>query len=233
MSVHFEKHQIVVPGELLSENSFRAGEGTFKENGKIFASAVGLAEIRGNTIYVVPLEGFYYPKVGDIVLGKVVALSPVNIRLDINSPYLGKLPIDRPRGRGMRGTVSPKFKVGDFLVGEIISFDRSRDPVITTRDEGLGKLHGGQIIKMSPAKVPRLIGRKGSMIKMIKDQLGQRVKIGQNGLVWFSSSKPTDAKLFIQVVRLIERESHTSGLTDRIKKIIEEKRGRKNDIEKE
>lgn len=225
MSVHFEKHQIVVPGELLSENSFRAGEGAFKENGKIFASAVGLAEIRGNTVYVVPLEGFYYPKVGDIVLGKIVSLSPVSIRLDINSPYLGKLPIERPRGRSMRETVRTEFKVGDFVVGEVISFDRSRDPTITIRNEGLGKLHGGQIIKMSPPKVPRLIGRRGSMIKMIKDQLGQRVKIGQNGLVWFSSSKPADAKLFIQIVRLIERESHTSGLTDRIKRIIEGKRG--------
>ncbi|MFX0069161.1 MAG: exosome complex RNA-binding protein Rrp4 [Promethearchaeota archaeon] len=232
MSVHFEKHQIVVPGELLSENSFRAGEGTFTENGKIFASVIGLAEIRGNTVFVVPLEGFYFPKVGDVVLGKVVGHSPVSVKLDINSPYPGKLPIEKPRGRGMRSPVPLKLNVGDMIVGEIISFDRSRDPIITIRDEGLGKVHGGQIIRMSPAKVPRLIGRKGSMIKMIKDQLGQRIRIGQNGLVWFSSSKPEDAKLFIQIVRLIEHESHTSGLTDRIKNMIEKERGKKNDKEK-
>jgi exosome complex RNA-binding protein Rrp4 len=56
LSVNFEKHQIVVPGELLAVGrKFGIATGTFREGEKIVASIVGLAELNGDLIQVVPL----------------------------------------------------------------------------------------------------------------------------------------------------------------------------------
>ena len=76
----FERHRIVVPGELIVEGSkYRAGFGTYKEEDKLFASVIGFSEIKGNNnVYVVPFSGPYIPKVGDIVIGKIINTSIVS-----------------------------------------------------------------------------------------------------------------------------------------------------------
>ena len=69
-SESFERHRIVVPGELIVEGpKYKAGFGTYKEDDKLFASIIGFSEIRGgNNVFVVPFSGPYIPKVGDVVI---------------------------------------------------------------------------------------------------------------------------------------------------------------------
>ncbi|MHA2046963.1 MAG: hypothetical protein ACW99G_19405 [Candidatus Thorarchaeota archaeon] len=50
MAVYFQKREVVVPGQLLAEGRYRSSFGTYDEDGKIFSSLVGLAELRGNTV---------------------------------------------------------------------------------------------------------------------------------------------------------------------------------------
>jgi len=120
----------------------------------------------------------------------------------------------------MKDDIRREFDVGDMLAAEVIAFNRTRDPVLSTKGRGLGKLRGGRIIEILPAKVPRLIGRKGSMINLIKTETNTRMIIGQNGWVWVSGKNVESELLVEKIVRKIEKESHTSGLTDRIKELI-------------
>jgi len=218
LSIYFQKHQIVAPGELLAEGNFDAGEGAFKENNKIYAAVVGLAQSRGRKIYVVPLQGSYFPKPGDLVIGKIIDYSPAEyFTVDINSAYSGILYAEEG-GRRSR-SLAKILSIGDIIACKIVSFDRTHDPILTIHGEGLGKLKGGRIIEISPMKIPRVIGRKGSMIKMIKEETNSKIKVGQNGRIWFLAP-PKYENLLVRIIKKIERESHTSGLTDRIKEII-------------
>ena len=110
--------------------------------------------------------------------------------------------------------VSPK--VGDLLLAKVVSFDRTRDPSLTTKESGLGKIVHGRIIEITPTKIPRLIGRRGSMINMIKRETGCNITVGQNGVVLVSGKTAELETLAIQVIFLIEQEAHMSGLTNRI-----------------
>ena len=80
----------------------------------------------------------------------------------------------------------------------------------------MGKFKGGIIVDIAPTKVPRLIGKKGSMINMIKDKTGCKIVVGQNGLVWVKGKQDME-QIVKDTIKLIEKEAHTSGLTDRIK----------------
>ncbi|MFB0560485.1 MAG: exosome complex RNA-binding protein Rrp4 [Candidatus Lokiarchaeia archaeon] len=225
MSLHFKNRDIVVPGELLAEGEYKPGEGTFKEGNNIYSSVVGLAEVKGKLIQVVAFEGAYIPKAGDVVIGKVIDVKMTSWKIDIKSPYQALMRpsnvFERERRLDpVKDDLRHFFNVGDTLVAKILSFDRTRTPVLTTKERGLGKLQGGYLIEMLPTKIPRLIGRKGSMINMIKKETGCQIVIGQNGVVWVSGKNFEDEERVIKAIRQIEREAHTSGLTDRIRDLI-------------
>jgi len=75
------------------------------------------------------------------------------------------------------------------------------------------------LVEITPTKVPRLIGKKGSMINMIKDHTKCEVVVGQNGLVWVKG-KPEMERVVEKVIKTIEAEAHTSGLTDRVREML-------------
>ncbi len=223
MSLYFEQQDIVVPGQHLAEGDYHHGDGTYKEKESIYASVIGLVKIRGKTIYVVPLKGRYFPKPRDIVIGTIVEVTMNGWLVEINSPYPAMLPMMQALNRRdmLRAKNNPRefYDVGESVVAEILASDRTRDPLITTRGRGLGKIRGGLLFKIVPARVPRLIGRKGSMINMIKSELDCDVVVGQNGVVWLMGN-PAHCEIAVEAIRQIEREAHTSGLTDRVREVI-------------
>ncbi|MEM2109842.1 MAG: exosome complex RNA-binding protein Rrp4 [Candidatus Odinarchaeota archaeon] len=221
MPVNFENNQIVSPGDMLAEGDYLTGEGSFKENNRVYSSILGLAVLKGKTVSVIPLQGSYYPKVGDIVIGKVLNSSPAGMRIDINSLYSAAIFPTTTSEPGRRGREKlTQFDVGENIIAKIISFDRTHDPILTVDEEGLGKLAGGRIIKIHPTRIPRVIGKKGSMIKLLKDEITDKIKIGQNGIIWFSTESDIVEDILLTVLKKIEREAHTSGLTDRVKELI-------------
>ncbi|MBS7267348.1 MAG: exosome complex RNA-binding protein Rrp4 [Candidatus Freyarchaeota archaeon] len=223
MTLYFKNRQIVVPGELLAEGGYKPGEGTFREGNCIYSSVVGLVEAKGKVVQVVAFEGAYIPKVGDVVIGKVIDVKMTSWRIDINSPYQATMhPVNifERRMDPLKEDLRRYFDVGDTLVAKIMAFDRTRAPLLTTKERGLGKLQGGYLVNILPTKIPRLIGRKGSMINMIKKETGCQIVIGQNGVVWVSGKSFEDEERVIKAIRQIEREAHTSGLTDRVRELI-------------
>jgi exosome complex component RRP4 len=227
MPTFYERRQLVTPGDLLAEGNYIAGENTFKDDEKVYASRVGLVEYDERRISVVALKAFYIPNVGDTVIGKVTDVTISSWLLDINAPYpallRGSDVIERSY-RPQKDELSSIFDVGDIVVAKIASYDRTRDPLLTVREPGLGKITRGQVIEVTPTKIPRIIGRNGSMISMIKQETGCHILLGQNGLVHISGKTPEDEQLAAMAIRKIENESHTSGLTDRVTEMLKKEK---------
>jgi exosome complex component RRP4 len=227
MPLFYEKRQLVTPGDLLAEDGYIAGDNTYKDDGKIYASRVGLVDYEARKVHVVALRAFYVPYVGDTVIGKVVEVTTGGWLLDINAPYFAMLRasdvMDRPF-KPQTSDLPSIFDIGDLIIAQVVAYDRSRDPLLTIREPGLGKIMRGQLVKITTTKIPRVIGRKGSMVSMIKRETGCQITIGQNGLILISGKTPEDEQLAIMALHKIEEESHTSGLTDRVTEMLRKKK---------
>jgi exosome complex component RRP4 len=220
LAVYFQKREVVVPGQLLADGRYRASYGTYDDDGKIYSAIVGLAELRGNTVKVVALEGAYMPKEGDLVLGTITMVAGNNWKLDIGGPYQASLHANNALRRPYSDDISEYMNVGDVVSAEIATFDRQSGPFLTMKGRGLRKLEGGMVLDVSPAKVPRIIGRRGSMINMIKDHLRIQTMVGQNGRIWIRAPNTGILRLAIKAFRTIEEQAHTSKLTDRISEML-------------
>ena len=213
--IYVNEKDLVVPGELLAEDDYYSGRGTFEDDGKICSKLLGLVSLRNKKISVIPLKSKYLPKKGDVVIGKIDDVRFSMWGVDINSPYSGILPASEVFGREKK-ELSRVFDIGDVLFLRIVDVDEVKKVKLGLKGRGMGKFKGGVIVDIAPTKVPRLIGKKGSMINMIKDKTGCKIVVGQNGLVWVKGNEDME-QIVKNVIKLIEKEAHTSGLTDRIK----------------
>ena len=223
----FENRQLVTPGDMLAEGDYLAGNNTYRDEAKIYAIRLGLVEYKGRTVDVVALNALYVPLVGDLVMGKIVEVNLHGWNVDINAPYVGVLrtseALNRPY-RPQRNELSDFLDIGDMILAKVISFDRTRDPSLTIREPGLGKIKHGHVIQVTPTKIPRIIGRKGSMISMLKEETRCNLTVGQNGFVYISGGNPEDERIATLAIMKIEKEAHTSGLTDRVTEMVRKAR---------
>jgi exosome complex component RRP4 len=236
MPVFFETKQIATPGDLLAEGDYVAGENTYKEDERIYACRTGLVEYDDKTVNLVALKAFYIPKPGDMIIGTVVEIGFNGWTIDINAPYDAFLrPSDvlsRPF-KPQKDELSQVLAIGDLVVAKIVSYDRTHDPQITVAEPGLGKITKGQIIKITPTKIPRVIGKKGSMISMIKQETGCQIILGLNGVVLVTGKTPDEEQAALAAILKIEEESHTSGLTDRITQMLKNERSKREETKNE
>ncbi len=232
MPTFFEEKQLVTPGELLAEGDYQAGENTYIEGGKIFAARIGLVDCENKKVNVVALRAFYTPKPGDIVIGSVIEVGFNGWTVDIKAPYSALLRasdvLNRPF-KPQNDELSQVLDAGDLIVAKIASYDRAHDPQLTVGEPGLGKITRGQIMRVTPTKIPRVIGRKGSMISMIKQETGCQIILGLNGMVLVTGKNLADEELAMAAIQKIEDESHTSGLTDRITQLLKEAKAKREE----
>ncbi len=194
--------------------------GTYEKEGKVFSAVVGLAELRGNTVKVVPLQGVYIPREGDFVIGTITIVAGNNWKVEIGGPYLASLHANNALRRPYDDDISRYMDIGDVVAAEVTAFDRNTGPFLSMKGRGLRKLEGGMLVKISPAKIPRVIGRRGSMINMIKDLLRIQTFVGQNGVIWIRAHDIELQRLAVKAFKMIEAEAHTSKLTDRVNDMI-------------
>ncbi|WP_296877996.1 exosome complex RNA-binding protein Rrp4 [uncultured Methanobrevibacter sp.] len=213
--IYVENKDLVIPGQVLSDDEYYSGRGTFKENGKVCSSLMGLVSLRNKKIRVIPLKSKYVPKKGDVVIGKINDVRFSMWDVNINSPYSGILPAFEVFGREKK-ELNKVYDVGDVLFLRVVDVDEIKKAKLGLKGRGMGKFKGGIIVDIAPTKVPRLIGKKGSMINMIKDKTNCKIVVGQNGLVWVKGDEDME-QLTKEIIHLIEAEAHTSGLTNKIK----------------
>lgn len=216
---------IVVPGEILTSGYYKAGENTIKLDNSIIATKVGIPQTRGNTVRVIALKSFYVPKVHDLVIGIVSEVYYNMWRVNIFSPYIAILPAIDVFGRKFdptRDNTLKKMGIGTALKARIVLFDRTEDPVITIKGEGLGVIEKGFITSINPSKIAKLIGKRGSMLQKIEQLTNTKITVGQNGVILIETQSISTKDKVIKAIRLIEREAHSSDLVDRVTKILKE-----------
>lgn len=221
--------EIVVPGEELADGlDFLPGYGTYRENDKIIASLVGALNVDNRTLKLIPLGGKYMPKKNDVVVGKVIDIQMMGWRINLNCAYSAILNVRDASSDFIRkdADYTDYFKIGDYIATQITNVTSQKLIDVTMKGPGLRKLIGGRIIEVNTNKVPRIIGKQGSMIGLVKDATGCRISVGQNGIVWVSGEIENEI-IAIEAIKEIEKNAHVSGLTDKIKAFLEKKTGKK------
>jgi len=221
--------EIAVPGEVLAEGmDYLPGQGTYREGDRIIAGRLGLASIEGRAVKLIPLSGKYIPKMGDTIICQVIDVGFSGWRVETNSAYSAMLSVKDAISEFIRrgADITHYFNVGDYIVAQITNVTSQKLIDVSTKGPGLRKLHGGRILEVNTNKVPRIIGKSGSMVSMIKDATGCRIIVGQNGLIWLDGA-PEAEFTAVEAIQKIASEAHLPGLTEKIKKFLEEKTGKK------
>jgi exosome complex component RRP4 len=216
----------VIPGDVVTTGPFRPEQNVILEGNKIISTTVGVSEIYDDSVKVISLTGQYLPKIDDLVIGKVISHSSLSWELDINSCYVGFLHAQDVFGRDFSAhadELTSKLKSGDLVAARIANSDRTRDPLITIADRDLGKIDSGDLVKISPSKVPRLIGKKGSMIQTIENATEAAITIGQNGWVIVSCENPEGLLKAKKAIQMVNEQAHVANLTDQVNEMLESK----------
>lgn len=215
--------EITVPGETLAEGmDYVPSQGTYRDKEKIIASRLGITSVEGKVIKIIPLSGKYLPKKNDVILCKIVEILIAGWRMETNSAYTAMLSMkDATSEYIARGAdLTRYFDIGDYILTKVENVTSQKLVDVTMRGPGLRKLRGGRIIKANPNKVPRIIGKQGTMISMIKQATDCRIIVGQNGIIWIQGD-PKNELVAAETIKKIEKEAHKSGLTEKIKKELE------------
>lgn len=195
--------KFIFPGDLIGKGKIQAN-GVYYSEGNTYSLVVGMYDDESKRLIV--FNGPYEPRTGDVVIGVIEDLRgngySINIGLALNS-YIS--------ARDFRG----EMNYGDIVVAKISNYDESDGTVELTEHS---VLKGGIIINISPYKVPRIIGKKGSMLDQIKDKTNSKIIVGKNGWIWIKDGNVNLTKVSILK---IEKEAHTSGLTEKIAQFLE------------
>ncbi|NCN86705.1 S1 RNA-binding domain-containing protein [archaeon] len=214
--------KVVIPGEIIIDgDEYLPGENTEKKEGKIYSLRYGLAEEQNNLIKVIPLSGVYSPRRGNIVIGKVENVTANGWLIDIgyaDSAFLSLMEVPRFVNKDAMEEV---LDIDDMVLAKIWSINK-RGIDLSLKSRGLGKIEDGIIFEVNPNKVPRIIGKEGSMIKLIKDNTGCDVTVGQNGFVLIKGETISSELYAKRAVLFVAENSYVSGLTEAVDKWFKE-----------
>ena len=192
-------------------------KGTEKRGEEIVALRYGLAEESNRLVKVIPLSGVYHPRRGNVVIGKVELLTFNGWVINIGTAENAFLSLTEvPRFVNKDG-LDEVMDIGDMAVVKIVGINK-RGIDATIKSRGLGRIDEGLIVSVNPNKVPRIIGKEGSMINLIKDETKCNITVGQNGFIWIKGDRIEDELYAKKAILFVTEKSFTSGLTDEVKK---------------
>lgn len=195
--------RVVVPGEKISDSP-RPVQFAFVDEGRTYSSILGLYDESAGRL--VPLEGCYLPALDDYVVGVVKEVKFSGYNLDINSPYVGFL-----SGKETRD----EFDLGDVIYAKVKDVDEVKNVDLSDAR----KLESGEIVEVLSVKIPRIIGKKSSMISMLMGATKSEICVGRNGRLWV---KGGNSALAVAAVLKIAKEAHLPGLTDRMSAFLKQ-----------
>ena len=202
--IFVENKEIVLPGSLLTDNNYKLGRGTYKENGKIYSSITGLVYFESEQIKVIPLKDTYSPNYGDLVIGRVTGSSYSSWSIDINSTYHGFLPTTELYDKN-EPNINNIINIKDMLLLRVANVDEINRVKLTLRSRGLGKFNQGTIIKVKQPTIHLLSEENAFLTTMIQEYTYTDVIIGKNGLIWINGLKENIERI-IEIIELIEKE---------------------------
>jgi len=212
------ERKIVIPGEIIVKgNDYLPGEGTEKRAEEIVAIKYGLAEESNRLVKVIPLSGIYQPRKGNVIIGEVENITFNGWVINIGTSENAFLSLTEVPRYVNKDGLDEVMDIGDMVVAKIWGINK-RGIDLSIKSRGLGKLENGMIININSNKVPRIIGKEGSMISLIKDETNCRITVGQNGLIWIEGNKIEDEILAKKAIIFVAQKSFISGLTEELKK---------------
>ncbi len=218
------KREIVAPGEVLATGEeFLPGEGTRKEGKEVIASRFGLAEKSGRIVKIIPLSGTYMPRRGNVVIGRITDITFNGWIIDLSAPYLSFLPITECPRYFNRYELGENADIGDMMVC-IVDNVKPKGIDLTIMSKGLGKLEGGMVMRINPNKVPRVIGKEGSMIHIIKEDTQCEIIVGQNGVIWIKGESVDQEISAKEAIMFVTEKPHREGLTEKTKEFLAERK---------
>lgn len=224
-----EARELVVPGQIVSKGlDYLPGDGTARDGNNIIATRFGLLDHVGRLTKVIALTGTYFPKKDDIIVGEVVDIAPVGWIVEFGSITTGMLTL----AEGTREYVEKNadltkyYKIGDLVTAKIVVV-KPRTVDLSIKGPGLRKLDSGLIVRINTNKVPRVIGRAGSMVNLIKNETNCNIVVGQNGIIWVSGRNTESELLAKAAIKKVEAFSHIPDLTEKIKDFLEKSRKKK------
>jgi len=228
-----EKRELVVPGEaIVSGNDYLPGEWTKREGSDIVALRFGLADKSGRLVKIIPLSGTYMPRKGNVVIGKVLDITFNGWLIDIDAPYSSFLPLTECSKFVNKNDLSECYDIGDMLAVKVLAVKR-KGIDLTAKGKNLGKLEEGMIIQVNSNKVPRVIGKEGSMINLIKKESNCDITVGQNGIIWIRGEKVEDELFAEKAILFVTEKSFIEGLTDKTKEWLEKNKAKDKKVKEE
>ena len=217
------KKRYVLPGDFITTAPLRLQGNVVLDGKRIISTAIGLSDISADSVRVISLTGVYMPKIDDLVIGMIQYISGNSWFANINSCYQGMLLGQDVFGRGSYPStkeMKERLDKGDIIYARIMNSDRQREPLISIADKNLGKIDSGELIKISPTKIPRLIGKHGSMIQTIEASTNATITVGQNGLIVVSCDETNGLLKALAAIRMVDEQAHVVDLTDKVKKML-------------
>ena len=214
----------MLPGDFITTSPLRLQDNVVLDGKRIISTTIGLSDVSTDNVRVISLTGIYIPKIYDLIIGKIESIFGNSWFADINSCYQGMLLGQDVFGRGSYPTKSEmeeRLSKGDIIFAKIANSDRQREPLISIADQSLGKIDSGELVKISPAKIPRLIGKHGSMIQTIEGSTNATITVGQNGLIVVSCDETNGLLKALAAIRMVDEQAHLVNLTDKVKKMLE------------
>lgn len=217
-----QEKRLVVPGEIIiSGGDNLPGDYTRKEGEDIIANRYGISKQTGRVVKIIPISGIFEPRRGNSVVGRVADITFNGWIIEIDGPYRAFLSLGECPRFVNRNDLAEFADIGDVINAKIWSVKRGSID-LTLKSRGLGKLEGGRIIKINPHKVPRIIGKEGSMINLIKNETKTEITVGQNGYIWIKGDEEGEKKAE-EAIMLVAKESLSEGLTEKVEKFLGEK----------
>lgn len=215
--IYVDNKQIVLPGHLLSDNEYKLGRGTFKENNKIYSSITGLIYLDSDKINVIPFKNHYKPNYGDLIIGKVTGTSYSSWSININSTYHGFLPTSELYDSNDQN-INQVINVKDMLLLRVAHIDEINRVRLTIRSHGLGKFNQGTIIKVKQPTIQFLSEENAFLTSLIQEYAYTDMIVAKNGLIWLNGPQNSIDKL-VNIIDEIEKQPVKNNLI----KIIQSK----------
>ena len=216
--------QFVIPGDIIIADDCRPGQNVILDGNRVMSTAIGFSEIKDNLVNVTPLTGLYTPKTDDLVIGKIISHNALSWQVDINSYYSGILTASDIFGKDYtpsRDDLSLKLNTCDIILARIANVG-SRDPLLTIIGENLGKIDAGELVKISPAKIPRLLGKHKSMIQSIEASTNATITVGQNGFIILKCDDSAGLQKAIASIKMIGMTHDDANLEEKVQNILDE-----------
>jgi exosome complex component RRP4 len=212
--------QIVIPGEtIVSGNEYLPGFGAYRDGEEVVASVYGVVFIDGKQVRVNAVSGAYYPRRGNAVIGTIVDITFNGWLIDFGGAQNAFLPVSEVPRYINKNEMREFLDFGDSVIVKVWDV-KSRGVDVSMKMRGFGKIEEGVIIKIGTNQVPRVIGKEGSMIRIIKEATGCEITVGQNGKVWLRG-KSIDMEIAAKkIIEFVASNTMINGLTEKVGDLI-------------